>query len=168
MLSKFISAEEMSAMDNSIHFAAPSNSHHEQKYVWRNKIMNALDRREPQFILQLCMLLSLFLAESWVLWNSPDYTDTTLGGILAAVMFIFTTETVVLSYAQKGYFLSLFFWMDVTGTLSLIIDIGWIANLFIPNGALEASQESLVRITRIAKIGKDFQLFKSDMNSRIF
>ncbi len=82
---------------------------------WRKKIFKMIDHPVPQLILGGCLLLSLFLAESWVLGNSPDSTNDALYGILSVIFVIFVFESVILSVVQDGYWLSFFFWMDVIG-----------------------------------------------------
>jgi hypothetical protein len=82
---------------------------------WRKKVFKMIDHPVPQLILGGCLLLSLFLAESWVLGNSPDSTNDALYGILSVIFVIFVAESVVLSMVQDGYWLSFFFWMDVIG-----------------------------------------------------
>jgi hypothetical protein len=52
------------------------------------------------------------------------------------VFVVFCGEGVILSLVQDGYFLSFFFWMDTIGTLSILLDISWISNAFIPDGTL--------------------------------
>lgn len=97
-------------------------------------------------------MLSLFMAESWTLGNAPDSTNQGLYAVLLAIFVLFSLETIALSVLQEGYWLSFFFWMDIIGTLSLILDIGWISELFLPQGAL-SGQGSVIRATRAAKLG---------------
>lgn len=97
-------------------------------------------------------MLSLFMAESWVLGNAPDSSNDALYAVLLAIFIIFVIEVAALCVVQDKYLWSFFFWMDVIGTLSIILDIGWIANEFLPSGAL-ASQGSVIRATRAAKLG---------------
>jgi hypothetical protein len=100
----------------------------------------------------LILMLSLFMAESWTLGNAPDSTNQGLYAVLLAIFIIFCLETILLCMVQEGYTNSFFMWMDVIGTLSLILDIGWIADLFIPQGAV-SGQGSVIRATRAAKLG---------------
>jgi hypothetical protein len=58
---------------------------------------------------------------------------------------IFSLETITLSIVQEDYFLSFFFWMDTIGTISLILDIGWISNRFLPDHGAR-SKGSLLRL----------------------
>lgn len=68
-----------------------------------------------QLFLGVLLLLSLFLAESWVLGNAPDSSNNALYAILLAIFVIFCLETFILSFVQEGYFNSFFFYMDIIG-----------------------------------------------------
>ena len=48
--------------------------------------------------------------------------------ITCVVMVIFFAEIILQSIAIEGYFMNLYFWLDLISTLSLITDIGWIWN----------------------------------------
>lgn len=97
-------------------------------------------------------MLSLFIVDSWILGNAPDSTNVALDSILMAILIIFGVETIALAFLQDGYLWSFFFWMDVIGTVSLIIDISWISTTFLPERAL-SGQGSVLRATRAAKLG---------------
>lgn len=101
--------------------------------------------------LGVLLMTSLFINESWVLGNANEDSDDALYGILTFVFVCFCFESVVLSVVQRGYFLSFFFWMDVIGTLSIILDIGWIADTFLTTGS--GNSTSILRATRAAKLG---------------
>ena len=104
-----------------------------------------------QAFLGVLLMTSLFINESWVLGNASDDSDGALYGILTFVFVCFLFESVILSVVQRGYFLSFFFWMDVIGTLSIILDIGWIADTFLKTGS--GNSTSILRATRAAKLG---------------
>lgn len=106
----------------------------------------------PQLILGLLLMLSLFMSEAWVLGNAPDSTNDGLYATLTAVFVIFMLEGIILCVVQEGYLFSFFFWFDLIGTLSIMLDIGWISGLFIPSGAVSRSG-SVLRATRAAKLG---------------
>jgi ABC-type multidrug transport system fused ATPase/permease subunit len=115
-------------------------------------VLKQLNEPLPQIFMALILMLSLFMAESWTLGNAPDSTNVIMDSVLLAIFIIFVIETFVLSFVQDGYLWSFFFWMDVIGTLSIILDIGFIADSFIPSGAL-SGQGSVIRATRAAKLG---------------
>jgi hypothetical protein len=118
----------------------------------KKKIFQRMDSGPIQLFLAILLLLSLFLPDAWILGNAPYDQDAVLYIILIIILILFTLETLILSLVQDNYFLSFFFWMDTIGTLSLILDIGWISNQFLPdNGA--RSKGSLLRAARAAKLG---------------
>jgi hypothetical protein len=101
------------------------------------------------------LMMSLFLADSWVLGNAPDSDNAALYSILIAIFVLFSLELILMSFVEKGYFLSFFFWLDLLGTFSIIIDIAWISNRFIPNSN-SVSQGSVVRSTRAARLASRY------------
>ena len=119
---------------------------------WQKTVFNALNEPGPQLFLGALLMLTLFMADSWVLGNAPDSSNDSLYGVLLAIFIIFSIECITLSIVQEGYFPYFFFWMDLVGTVSIILDIGWIAHLFLPSGAMNASG-SVLRATRAAKLG---------------
>ena len=111
-----------------------------------------LDSTPVQTVLTVFLFLSLFLAESWILGNAPASSDPVMFGILTVIFVVFCFEIVVQSLVREKYLGSFFFYMDVLGTFSIILDIGWIANAFLPSGSL-TQQGQVLRATRAAKLG---------------
>ena len=54
---------------------------------------------------------------------------------------------------MPDYFNSFFVWVDVIGTLSIILDIGWISNSFMPSNSNVHQKGSILRAARAAKLG---------------
>lgn len=119
---------------------------------WQKRIFKIADSGSVQLFLGVLLMLSLFINESWVLGNAPDSSNGVLYGLLTFVFVCFCIETVVLSFVQPHYFLGFFFWMDFVGTLSIILDIGWIADSFL-KGDGGSNSASILRATRAAKLG---------------
>lgn len=119
---------------------------------WQKKIFKIADSGEVQLFLGVLLLISLFINESWVLGNAPDASNGSLYGVLTFVFICFCAETVVLSFVQPHYFLGFFFWMDCLGTISIILDIGWIADSVLKGGG-GSNSTSILRATRAAKLG---------------
>lgn len=103
---------------------------------FRKKTFSHLNGAGPQLFLGVLLLLSLFLAESWIVGNAPDSHNDTLYGILLGIFALFSFETIALSVVQPKYLGSFFFWMDLVGTLSILLDVGWITARFLPSGSL--------------------------------
>ena len=72
-------------------------------------------------------------------------------------LFLFALELTMASFAQKGYFLGFYFWLDLVATVSLITDIGWIYNELTGGGDISADNasqaSSLARAGRGARVG---------------
>ena len=119
----------------------------------RKQIFTVMDSVPMQLFLAILLLMSLFLPDIWTLSNAPTNSDDALFSILLAVFILFVFETVILSFVQDDYFLGFFFWMDTLGTLSIILDIGWIADEFMPDDSTAAQKGSLLRAARAAKLG---------------
>jgi hypothetical protein len=118
---------------------------------WQKKLNKIMDSGETQLFLGVLLMLSLFMNESWVLGDAPDSSNDALYGILTFVFLCFSAESIILSFVQPNYFLSFFFWMDVMGTLSIILDIGWFADNIFGQGS--GNSGSILRATRAAKLG---------------
>lgn len=128
----------------------------------QRELYNFMESAPVQLFLITCLMLSLFLSDSWTLGNAPDSDNEALYSILIAIIIIFTFETTILTFVQSGYYLSFFFWMDIVGTLSIFLDVGWIASLFLPSSSNATG--SILRATRAAKLGARYgrliRLFK--------
>ena len=114
-----------------------------------------MDAGTTQTFLLSILFLSLFMPDAWVLGNPPDQMDERLYSVLLSIFIIFILETLILTVVQAQYFLSFFFWMDVIGTLSMILDIGWISDTFMPSGSNKGGG-SYLRAARAAKLGARF------------
>ena len=127
---------------------------------WQKRVFRFIMLPASQLFLVSLLFLSLFMADSFVAGNSPDVTNPRMWGVLLAVFIVFMIETFILSLVQDGYFLSFFFWMDLLGTLSIILDIGWIANTFLPAGQ-KTQGTSVLRAAKLgARYGRLMRLLK--------
>lgn len=117
------------------------------------KTVARYDAAPVQLFLSVLLVMSLFLPDAWVLGNAPSSSDPVLYIILIIIFVIFLLESTIMSIVNPDYFLSFFFWMDVIGTLSIILDIGWIADEFLPNDSNLSQKGSLLRAARAAKLG---------------
>lgn len=117
----------------------------------KKKIFNVMNSPPMQIFSALLLLLSLFMSDAFILGNAPDSMNNALWGTMSVILGIFLVEMTIMSFVEDGYFLSFFFWLDLIGTLSLILDIGWITDAFIPSGAINA-QGSVLRAVRAARL----------------
>jgi hypothetical protein len=104
-----------------------------------------------QILMGALLMLTLFMADSFTLGNAPDSSNAALYSVLLAIFVLFNIEMMLMLLLQDGYFLSFYFFMDLIGNFSIILDIGWIANKFIPSGTI-STQGSVIRATRAAKL----------------
>lgn len=72
-------------------------------------------------------------------------------------MVIFFVEITFQSIAIDGYFMNLYFWLDLISTISLLTDIGWVWNRVVNQQDLVnidgQSATSFLRASRGARIG---------------
>ena len=99
------------------------------------------------------LIVSLFLPDIWIISNPSNVYDDVLYGFLTGIFIIFIFELIILSLVTEGYFLSFFFFMDLLGTLSMILDIGWMSEGIFPDGTGSSSNTSILRAARAAKLG---------------
>lgn len=119
---------------------------------WRKKIDKLLSDAGYQTFMAALLMISLFMPDGWILGNASDTEQDSLYAVLLSVFILFMVETTIMSLFIKGYLFSFYFWMDIVGNFSMIIDIGWISDSFIPANTI-ATQGSVVRATRAAKLG---------------
>jgi hypothetical protein len=106
-----------------------------------------------QFYLSFLLIISLFISSAWILGNAPSSSDDILYGILMWIFVTFCIESFTLCFIMPEYFNSFFFWFDVIGTLSIILDIDWISESFMPDDNNAHQKGSILRAARAAKLG---------------
>ena len=130
--------------------------------LWHKKtdiqryILSKMELAGTQAFLVCLLFLSLFLTDAWILGNQPNSNDDALEGVLIAIFILFCTECLVLSFCQPFYITTIFFYLDVLGTISIIIDIPSIAGqIGIPQDGV-SSNGAVLRSTRAAKLGSRY------------
>lgn len=141
---------ETAIMYSSISVSSKEYSNRLQKF--RKELKRFLNTNYVQVVMAILLLVSLFLPDSWILGNAPEYTDDVMSSIMLIIFVLFMVEIACLWYAQDGYAYSVGFWLDFVGNLSLLIDISWIADSFIPNST-QANDVSVIRAVRAARLG---------------
>lgn len=119
---------------------------------WKKQIDKIFADNLYQLFMAALLMISLFMPDAWILGNAADSQQDSLNAVLLSVFILFMVETIIMSIFTKGYFLSYIFFMDLVGNLSMIIDIGWISNSFLPTNTI-ATQGSVIRAVRAAKLG---------------
>ena len=121
------------------------------KSGWRKKTYLFLESFPVQALLMTCLFLSLFFADVWIMENPPDSADVVKDTILTTVLVLFLIETTMYSLCQEAYFLGFYFWMDVVGTLSIILDLSYVTDAFDARQGKRTG--SYLRAVRAAKLG---------------
>ena len=124
---------------------------HKRTHAQRD-IYAFVDSPPVQVFLVSLLFISLFMTDAWILGNQPDSNNGALWGTLMGIFITFCLECITLFWTQKGYIASIFFPLDMLGTISIILDIGWISSSFLGGGAA-LSNGAVLRSTRAAKLG---------------
>ena len=66
----------------------------------------------------------------------PIEYDAVVNNVLFTTFLFFIFEMGLLSYCERGYFNSFFFWLDFVGTVSLIFDIPFLLRVSIRQSGL--------------------------------
>ena len=117
----------------------------------RKRLFVVMESPGMQVFLITLLLLSLFITDSWTLGDPNDSSNIILDILLTIVLAIFFLEVLILSYCEPNYFHSFFFYMDILGTASIILDISFISSGFLPSGTQASG--NILRATRTAKLG---------------
>lgn len=120
---------------------------------WQKQIFRYIDGTRYQLMSMALLMLSLFLAVSFTCGNVPDSENDALYALLIVIFSIFLCEVIILCVVQDKYLFSFFFWMDCLGTLSILLDVGWITKSFISHNGSDGSSARVLRATRAAKLG---------------
>jgi len=97
------------------------------------------------------LLCALFLPDMWVILDRPNNDD--LDGILSFVLLLFLVELVVQSIGlTRTYWASFFFWMDLLGAVSLLVDLSYLG-LTTQSLGESGSNTVILRAARVAKLG---------------
>lgn len=107
-----------------------------------------------QGVMFLALLGALFLPDIWILADFEDnyICDILLTVVLGAFLFEFTIQCIGL---KRAYWWTFFFWMDIVGNLSLLLDITYIFPLQQPriDSGADSGNFVIMRAARVAKLG---------------
>lgn len=103
-----------------------------------------------QIAMLLALMCALFLPDTWILIDRPNNSD--LDVVLTCVLAMFIIELVVQSIGlMRTYWGSVFFWMDLIGAASILLDLSYVVNA--AKGSSMSSNVVIMRAARIAKLG---------------
>jgi len=106
-----------------------------------------------QLTMLMALLSALFLPDLWILFDRPDNSD--LDVVLTNVLVLFLAELVVQSIGHfRTYWCSFFFWMDVLGAGSLLLDLSYLPIPLTSQSSGDMSNNVVImRMARVAKLG---------------
>ena len=116
----------------------------------RRVVVDTIDTAPSQIFLFLVLLLALFLTDVVALVSAPDVVNEPVEWTMFAVLIVFAAEFFLNCACRDKYLLSFFFWMDLLGTFSIVADVPWLSEGWLPDGA---EIGTTLRVSRAAKIG---------------
>ena len=114
------------------------------------KLEKLIDGFTMQSILGVMLIISLFLPDLWIVSNGHEDADWGIDLLMFVIFLSFIAECVVLVMTKDDYYNGFFFYMDIVGTLSMILDISWMSQGL---GFQTSGDAQLLRAARSAKIG---------------
>lgn len=100
----------------------------------------------------LALLSALFLPDLWIIANRPNNNDLDVVLTVAGVMFVF--ELLAQSIGLwKSYLWTFFFWMDLCGAFSLLIDLTYLVQVSTRVDSGVGDNAIIMRAARIGKLG---------------
>eukprot|EP00613_Pedinella_sp_CCMP2098_P055393 CAMPEP_0171890030 /NCGR_PEP_ID=MMETSP0992-20121227/43952_1 /TAXON_ID=483369 /ORGANISM="non described non described, Strain CCMP2098" /LENGTH=899 /DNA_ID=CAMNT_0012517199 /DNA_START=93 /DNA_END=2792 /DNA_ORIENTATION=+ len=128
-----------------------------------------------QFISLSFTVMALFLDQVRDAYMART-ADGVVNTLLFSALLFFVAEILLMSFGQKKYFLSFFFWLDIAGTISLILDIpflfeflgleqisrdiGLVSGAKAARGARAARATKLARLVRLIRLVRFVRLLK--------
>ena len=115
------------------------------------KLQAFLDKTVVQVVLGADLLLTLFMPDFWIISDPHEQADDVMNVILTLgfVLFIFEIGFTYMAKPKEYNPRTFFFWMDIIGTASILIDITWF-DFGLGGNAKDATT---LRAARVAKLG---------------
>lgn len=114
-----------------------------------------LDSMVFNIIVSLFTIYALFGDDLRVIATSKG-SDPVFNVFLIITLLIFGFEIVLSVLVKKGYFNSFFFWLDVVSTITLLLDLTWVADAIEEagqGGGAVGSTAGIARASRASRIG---------------
>ena len=122
---------------------------------WQINLDDFLENLYVQIVLSIINVFALFADDIRCLAFTKS-ADTGFYAALCVAMGIFVLEIILCSISKVDYFLSLYFWIDIVSTVSLVGDIGWI----IPTGSAAGKASGIVKKARVTKVVRVVRLIR--------
>jgi hypothetical protein len=110
-----------------------------------------------QLVMFVALIFALFLPDVWIMTDRENNNDLDI--LLTVVFAAFLVEVTVQAIGfKRTYFNTFFFYMDIVGALSLLLDltylgIGTMLSGRSSDGEMQTGNGILIRVARIAKLG---------------
>jgi hypothetical protein len=108
----------------------------------QEELAAGLQPKEAFFL--FCLLFSLFFADVWEYQNYSEEYNIVRNVIIIVLITIFFIEIALNSIEDHFYFGGTFFWLDIIGSLVLLLETTWIFEFIVSGGSvtiLRASKE---------------------------
>ena len=125
-------------------------AHKKTRNVIRRRVTRFLDAAAPQTFLFLVLLVALFLTDAVAFVSAPDAVDTPVAWTMLGALVVFSAELALNCACRDDYPWSFYFWMDALGTFSLVADVPFLSQGWLPDGA---EIGTTLRVSRAAKFG---------------
>ena len=116
----------------------------------RRRAVRFLDSAAPQTFLFLVLLVALFLTDAVAFVSAPDAVDAPVAWTMLGALIVFSAELALNCACRDGYPWSFYFFMDALGTFSLVADVPFLSEGWLPDGA---EIGTTLRVSRAAKFG---------------
>ena len=116
----------------------------------RGRVTRFLDAAVPQTFLFLVLLVALFLTDAVAFVSAPDAVNTPVAWTMLGALVVFSAELALNCACRDGYPWSFYFFMDALGTFSLVADVPFLSEGWLPDGA---EIGTTLRVSRAAKFG---------------
>ena len=121
--------------------------------AWRRGLSRAYEHGGTQAVLGAFLVVALFLTDIWVLARVESAGDVVLDAILFVILLSFAIEVVVQCLCEDKYLGGFFFWMDILGTVSLVLDVSFLLGDVLNNLTANVPSGAVLRAARAAKLG---------------
>jgi len=115
------------------------------------RCLDIIQNKYFQLAMFVALIAALFLPDFWVVLDRPDNADLDI--ILTFVLLMFIAELGLQCIGlMRRYWGSFFFWMDLLGAASLLLDLSYLP-FNLSSGDSMSNNVVIMRAARIAKLG---------------
>ncbi|CAL8467737.1 g7275 [Coccomyxa elongata] len=135
---------------------------------WKAKASSWLEGIYATIAITVVVFFALFL-DDFRLAVLPTSLDVSCEYISGLILVLFSVELTVACLVRKGYFASIYFWIDLAATISMLLDITALMDLVFQQrnslagtSALDRGPQNkvLVRMRQILRVTRIFRLMR--------